>query len=408
MSIPPSVVVPNLAETRKKKKRFKLPTNNVDSVDSEAFVSSNRVLVQPHIHFGLDRFMTVFGFMDKYNEFNHSPTLLSIGGSGYDGYNMELLALNLDDKSLDKKQEFEWKVVTSHNLDIFSRDYFAPKASNASIVYSRRHQKLFCFMDGNHVYALCLKSLVWKIITFSLGMGSYVWVFSATNLGDDKHVLICSNQTNMILVDLDEINNALESGLHNVSLQSFKQITSSTNLNVRALVPLNSEMDLFSTGCRPNYMSFDEESYAQLLGLPTSKMEHLTAKEIDPSLTTVIHYYHNAISVAEEELCSEPKELLISFYSKDSKTLYLYTYNVATQKFTRYCHNPIPIEVDIHKLFIPSLFTFVNKKSEKCAVYIPNNDIVYMIKLDYLKISNAFPLIDSDSIQSLSDVVILH
>lgn len=331
-------------------------------------------------------------FMDEYNEITKSPTLVSFGGSNVTDHTIYYLDLEPKLTNDSSTQCYEWKELLTLTNNV-NGEYFKNNKldySSASMVYSRKLQQLIIFEGWSHgIYCLCLKTKTWAKALELNFVGWPVYY---------RHFLkLCDEQTNNALllsrlstdyeinlsvgvIDLKELCDTIKNPNKSVTFGQPPKSCARKGVTPHSVVPLWHEKKLLifdsfkeivttislSSNCG------DEKRH------PCDIMERGCRRLVACALPKDGY----SVTTNKEEL--HGSHALISFIDDDKKHS-LFEYDSKSEVFTRLVHNSLPIQLEHHAFFQTVLFAYRNRRQERCAVLIPNLDVLFKIKLDYEK-----------------------
>ncbi|KAG2388308.1 hypothetical protein C9374_000472 [Naegleria lovaniensis] len=350
----------------------------------------------PHLHYNLNRQFTLITIMDEYNEITKSPTLVAFGGS----HTMDhtIYYLDLEPKLSDENSSlYEWKELTTVTKNI-NGEYFQLNRLdyyNASMIYSRKLQQLIIFEGStNGIYSLCLKTKTWAKALELNFVGWPIYHAHFLKLCDEhsNHALLVSRFTDysnfnlMIgMIDLDDLCATIHTPQKSVTFLKPPKVCKRNSVTPNYVVPLRHKQQLviFDTNEKSVITTSlsNQDEKTQRCDCMTPNCNRLVACVLPTDGLSVVP------SQEDEDL--HGTQLLVSFIR--DKQHCLYEYHSKKETFTRLIHNPLPIQLEHHIFFQPVLCTYRNRRKERCAIFMPNLDILFKIKLDYEKPECAFP-----------------
>ncbi|KAF0974586.1 hypothetical protein FDP41_006618 [Naegleria fowleri] len=352
-----------------------------------------RIQIQPYLHYNLNRNFTIMTYLDEFNELTKCPTLISFGGPHVRDKTIYYLELDPPKTRVDLEDdmyrvEYEWKelqTIENNHGELFK--YHVLQIQNGCIVYSKKLQRLIVFECGDYnylrFYFLCLKNRSWIKKKFQVPSWSYSWDYLLTKYDEEgtKGLLMTRSFMTVAIVDFEELLSSNDLQLIEKTSLTI-DVKHVTFVSARMIVPLSIQQQLLIVGAK-------EESQVHTIDLNNKSN---TTTGIHEGLQ-IFNHLHHAASAYPLELSTSSltgEQVLITLVGEQKEHLF-FEYNTQTQMSTVLLHNSLPIKLEHHALFSPFLCTYRNRRNERCAVYLPNLDILYKIKLDYDKPECAFP-----------------
>ena len=397
---PPPQASITLSEQRKRKKRFELaPVESSQQSDQDSYNNpfipkpplmslANDMLLVPYIHYGLNRNLTVLTLLDRENILTKSPTLVSFGGSSFElGYQKTLLMLDLDpatkyskDGGLDTSFEYDWKPIQTTNNQVFEKENFTCIFGN--MIYSKRNQAIYVFGRGwskSWVASLSLKTLSWKMKDVSINH-HYDQVKFAISQNDDQF-LICHSASQyygpfyISLCSFRDLENMFMDEEVRVGLTSIEEpiLVENSEIQSKMTAPISdgNKVALYGStfyDCQKIHIMDFAENIDKRQFVQFEYPENSYILEIPPHL---------------REFKSK-QQLLVSTSGS------FYKCNIVDRKTKLLKCSKSAIIMKHHKLFPPFMAFFKTRKDENQIVYITNNDVLFILKLDYSVPSYAF------------------
>ncbi|KAG2373669.1 hypothetical protein C9374_011958 [Naegleria lovaniensis] len=400
-------------------KKFKLDTS-IREFDERKIskhpLIKKRLQIQPYLHYNLNRNFTIITYMDESNEFTKCPTLISFGGPHVRDKTIYYLELDppktrVDSENDNYQVEHEWKeleTVANPYGEYFKNNML--QIQNGSMIYSKKLQKLIVFQSGSQYfkfYFLCLKNRTWIKKRFCYPNLSYCWDVLLTKYDEDgsKGLVVTRSFMSVLIVDLEELFSTNNEN-YLITLPAIAEAKTVATVASRMIVPLPTQHQILVVGSSSSCTKFKEEARVISVDLTTNTN---STTDISEGMQ-MYNQHHSACAYPFEQKTSSTSgaQVLITLLGNHGHLFF--EYDTQTKKSTFLSHNPLPIQLEHHAFFPPFLCTYRNRRNERCAVYIPNLDILYKIKLDYDKPENAFPYLKKQLLEHemFKDIAILH